>query len=238
MSRSQLFMVPHPVLEVKGSGSVYPVRRIYCVGRNYAAHAREMGGDPVREAPFFFTKPADAVVSGGGPMPYPRATSELHHEVELVLALGAGGSDLDPSQCRELIFGYGVGVDLTRRDLQSEAKAKGRPWDMAKGFDLSAPVSALVAASAVGHPRSGAVGLEVNGELRQSGDLADLIWSPEETLAHLSALVTLSAGDLVFTGTPAGVGPLQAGDSYRAWVTGVAELTGSLLPSHTPPPVL
>lgn len=237
MSRSQLFTVPRPVLDVEGSESAYPVRRIFCVGRNYAAHAREMGGDPVREAPFFFTKPADAVVPGGGPIPYPPATADLHHEVELVLALGRGGADVDPARCRELIFGYAVGLDLTRRDLQREAKAAGRPWDMAKGFDLSAPVSAVAPASAVGHPRTGAVGLEVNGEIRQVGDLADLIWSPEETLAHLSSLVTLSAGDLVFTGTPAGVGPLQPDDSFRAWIDGVGELTGALLPSIIPPPV-
>jgi fumarylpyruvate hydrolase len=217
-----------PALPILTSEALFPVRRIYCVGRNYAAHAAEMGGDPEREAPFFFAKPADAIVPGGGSIKYPSATSELHHEVELVVALGAGGVDVGPIACRDLIFGYAVGVDLTRRDLQKVAKASARPWDMAKGFDQSAPCSAIAKAEDVGHPREGAIGLEVNGQVRQLADLADLIWSPEETLSHLSRLVELSAGDLVFTGTPAGVGPLQPGDRFRAWIERIGEMSGSI----------
>lgn len=213
-----------------GLEALFPVHRIYCVGRNYASHAREMGGDPDREAPFFFAKPPDAVVPGGGDMPFPVATRDLHHEVELVVALGGGGEDLGTEDCRDLIYGYGVGVDLTRRDLQRDAKAGSRPWDMAKGFDRSAPCSPLVRVEEAGHPRSGAIGLSVNGELRQDADLADLIWSPEETLSHLSRLVELVPGDLVFTGTPAGVGTLLPGDGYLAWIEGVGELTGRVLP--------
>lgn len=230
MSQRHVFALSRPALGLRGSDSLFPVRRIFCVGRNYAAHAREMGGDPEREPPFFFTKPADAVVSGGGPIPYPPRTEDLHHEVELVMALGQGGQALAPSACRALIYAYGVGVDFTRRDLQRAAKAAGRPWDMAKGFDRSAPCSTLTTAADIGHPRKGQIGLEVNGEQRQSADISDLIWSPEETLAHLSELVTLAPGDLVFTGTPAGVGPLLPGDSYRAWIEGVGELYGEILP--------
>jgi len=222
--------VVRPALPVQGLTSLFPVRRIHCVGRNYASHAREMGGDPDREAPFFFSKPADAILPLGGDMPYPASTTELHHEVELVLALGAGGTSLEPNQCRDLIYGYAVGVDLTRRDLQRTAKADGRPWDMAKGFDRSAPSSAVARFTDVGHPRSGSIGLSVNDEVRQAADLADLVWSPEETLSHLSQLVELAAGDLVFTGTPAGVGPLIPGDRYRAWIEGVGELEGRVLP--------
>ena len=231
MSQRHVFAVAQPALGLRGSDSLFPVRRIFCVGRNYAAHAREMGGDPEREPPFFFTKPADAVVSGGGPIPYPPHTDDLHHEVELVVALGRGGRALTATACRGLIYAYGVGIDFTRRDLQRAAKASGRPWDMSKGFDRSAPCSPLATAVDIGHPRKGQIGLEVNGELRQSADISELIWSPEETLAHLSGLVTLATGDLVFTGTPAGVGPLLPGDSYRAWIEGVGELHGEILPS-------
>lgn len=220
---------PRPSLPVIGTGDRFPVRRIYCVGRNYADHAREMGGDPDREAPFFFTKPADAIQAGGGAFPYPPATSELHHEVELVVAVGRGGFALTPDQCRERIYGYAVGIDLTRRDMQAEAKELARPWDMAKGFDRSAPCSALARSGDIGHPRAGSIGLRVNGEPRQQGDLQDLIWSPEETLSHLSHLVSLAPGDLVFTGTPAGVGPLLPGDVYQAWVEGVGDLEGEIV---------
>ena len=224
-----------PTLPVVGLTALFPVRRVYCVGRNYASHAREMGGDPDRETPFFFSKPADAVLPMGGAMPYPASTHELHHEVELVLALVAGGANLEPERCRDLIYGYAVGVDLTRRRLQREAKAAGRPWDMAKGFDRSAPCSAVARFLDVGHPRSGAIGLSVNDEVRQAADLADLVWSPEETLSHLSRLVELAAGDLVFTGTPAGVGPLLPGDRYRAWIVGVGEVEGRVLPPMEQP---
>jgi fumarylpyruvate hydrolase len=192
-----------------------------------------MGGDPEREAPFFFTKPPDAIVPGGGGIEYPPATAELHHEVELVVALGGSGAFLTAEQARDLIFGYGVGLDLTRRDLQREAKASGRPWDMAKAFDGSAPCSALTRASESGELKGGSIGLSVNGQVRQEGDLADMIWSPEDTVAHLSHLVVLRAGDLVFTGTPEGVGPLVPGDVYHAWVEGLGELQGRILPPRS-----
>ncbi len=218
-----------PALTVRGVDLRFPVRRVYCVGRNYASHAREMGGDPSREAPFFFSKPPDAILSGGGDLPYPASTEELHHEVELVIGLAGGGSSLPPERCRELIYGYAVGVDLTRRDVQREAKRKGRPWDMAKGFDRSAPCSPLVRVADAGHPRTGSIGLAVNGAVRQEADLSDLLWSPEQALSHLSRWVHLAAGDLLFTGTPAGVGPLVPGDSYRAWIEGVGELGGKIL---------
>lgn len=196
---------------VEGGGD-FPVRRIYCVGRNYADHAREMGADPTREAPFFFSKPRDAL-TGAGAIPYPQATIDLHHEVELVLALGAGGADLTPEAAQACIWGAAVGIDLTRRDLQAEAKSKGRPWDTAKGFDASAPMGLIRKGPA---PQAGPITLSVNGQTRQSGDLSDMIWSCAEILSHLSALFELAPGDLVFTGTPAGVGPLHPGDRAEA----------------------
>jgi len=219
-----------PSLPVPGSDYLFPVRRVFCVGRNYASHATEMGGHPHQEPPFFFSKPADSIVPGGGEMIYPLSTAELHYEVELVVALAGGGSEIPPERCRSLIFGYAVGVDFTRRDLQREAKAHGRPWDMAKGFDQSAPCSPIVRVRDVGHPRTGPIRLAVNDELRQEADLADLIWTPEETLANLSRLVELAPGDLVFTGTPAGVGSVTPGDTYRAWIAGVGEVQGEILP--------
>lgn len=218
-----------PSLPVPGSDFLFPVRRVFCVGRNYAAHATEMGGHPHREPPFFFSKPADSIVPGGGEMIYPLSTAELHYEVELVVALAGGGSEIPPERCRNLIFGYAVGVDFTRRDLQREAKTHGRPWDMAKGFDRSAPCSPIATADTVGHPRAAPIHLAVNGEVRQAADIADLIWSPEETLAHLSRLVELVAGDLVFTGTPAGVGSISPGDMYRACVEGIGEVAGKIV---------
>ncbi len=219
-----------PFLPVQDSDLVFPVRRVYCVGRNYASHAVEMGGDPEREPPFFFTKPADAIMPGGGSMTYPLSTSDLHHEVELVVALVGGGSEISPDECRSLIFGYAVGVDFTRRDLQRTARDRARPWDMAKGFDQSAPCSPIVRAQDIGHPRAGSISLAVNGEVRQASDLSDLIWSPEEALANLSRLVELAPGDLVFTGTPAGVGSVLPGDTYRAWVQGIGEVRGEIVP--------
>lgn len=215
-----------PTLAVSGGGR-FPVRRVFCVGRNYAAHAREMGGDPSREPPMFFTKPADAAwsVEGEGEMPFPVRTGDLHHEVELAVALRAGGSDLDAGEVTGMIFGYGVALDLTRRDLQRVAKERRRPWDMAKGFDLSAPVGLLHPADQIGHPSAGRIWLEVDGELRQEGDLADQIWSVPELLAELSNYVTLRAGDLVLTGTPSGVGPIPEGGRVRAGILGVGELS-------------
>ena len=215
-------------LPIVGQPSAFPVRRVYCVGRNYAEHAREMGGDPDREPPFFFTKPADAIVPPGRTIPYPPATRELHHEVELVVAVGGSGTCIDPDEARKLIFGYAVGLDLTRRDLQRAAKAAARPWAMAKGFDCSAPCSAVAPVAAVGHLDRGRIELDVNGEQRQCSDLAHQIWSPEETLAHLSRLVSLAPGDLVFNGTPSGVAALEPGDQFVASIEGVTELRGSI----------
>jgi fumarylpyruvate hydrolase len=214
---------PLATLLVAGSAARFPVRRVYCIGRNYAAHAREMGHDPEREAPFFFLKPADAAFVPGADVPWPRRSGDVQPEVELVVALGAGGSDVDPARALDLVFGYGVGIDLTRRDLQAEAKRHGRPWAAAKAFDHSAPCSPLSAASAIGHPRRGRIWLEVNGERRQEGDLGDMIWGVGEALAQLSTLFALAAGDLLLTGTPQGVGPVAPGDRLRAGIDGVGE---------------
>ena len=216
-----------PALAVAGSDQRFPLRRVFCVGRNYAAHAREMGADPNREPPFFFTKPADAVVPASGTLPYPSSTRELHHEVELVVALKGGGTDIDPAQAMDLVWGYGVGLDLTRRDLQAVAKKDGRPWDMAKGFDASAPCSPLVPAERTGHPQAARIWLEVNGQLKQEGNLNEMIWPVPDVIAALSRLVALAPGDLIFTGTPAGVAALNPGDRVRGGVDGVAtfELT-------------
>lgn len=218
------FVIPPPAvpaLAVAGSDQVFPLRRVFCVGRNYAAHAREMGSDPNREPPFFFTKPADAVVPASGVVPYPPATRELHHEVELVVALKGGGTDIAPDAAMDLVWGYGVGLDLTRRDLQAVAKKDGRPWDMAKGFDASAPCSPLVPAERVGHPREARIWLEVNGQARQEGNLDEMIWPVADVIAALSRLVALAPGDLIFTGTPAGVDALRPGDKVRGGVDGV-----------------
>ncbi|MEO3433825.1 fumarylacetoacetate hydrolase family protein [Inquilinus sp. CAU 1745] len=215
-------------LPVVGSGDGFPVRRIFCVGRNYAAHAREMGHDPDREPPFFFTKPANAVVPSGATIPYPVRTSDLHYEIELVVALSKGGVDIGEANALDHVYGYGVGIDLTRRDLQGEAKKMGRPWDMGKGFDNSAPMTALTPASAIGHPAKGEIWLKVNGETRQKGDLAQQIWNVQETISYLSGLVTLYPGDLIMTGTPEGVGPVVAGDRLVGGIDGLSELTVSI----------
>lgn len=214
-----------PAVPVLGGG-LFPVRRVFCVARNYAAHAREMGGDPDREMPFFFTKPADAVlpVAAGavGEFPYALASREVHHEVELIVALGSGGVNLSPEAASACVWGYAVGLDMTRRDLQAEAKAKGRPWDIAKAFDASAPMSSIVPAA--GRVlQSGEIGLDINGVSTQRGDLADMIWSVPEVIAFFSRYYHLQAGDLIFTGTPEGVGPVAVGDHLRAWVAGVGE---------------
>jgi fumarylpyruvate hydrolase len=205
-----------PCVAISGSELRFPVRRIYCVGRNYAEHAREMGNDP-RESPFFFSKPADAVVASGSRLPFPVKTSDLHHEVELVIALRKGGANIGAAQASGLIFGYGVGIDLTRRDLQAEAKKAGRPWDMAKGFDHSAPVGALTRGLP---PAAGSISLTIDGNVRQQGDLSDMIWSVVEVIAALSTYVELAPGDLIFTGTPAGVGPIRRGQSVRGMIAG------------------
>jgi fumarylpyruvate hydrolase len=184
-----------------------------------------MGGDPTREDPFFFAKPADAIVANGATLPYPPATRNLHHEIELVVALKGGGANVPADKVMDLVYGYAVGLDMTRRDLQNAAKAGGKPWDMGKGFDRSAPVTAIQPAARIGHPSKGAIWVKVNGVVKQSGDLADMIWSVPETLSYLSGLVELAPGDLIFTGTPDGVGPVVAGDTLEGHVDGVGDLT-------------
>ena len=220
---------PKPSVPVRGQTGRFPVHRIYCVGRNYAEHAREMGLSVDRGEPVFFTKPPDAVLPGGGASPYPRATAELHHEVELVVALGpGGGGELEGEEALERVFGYAVGLDLTRRDRQRVARERGLPWDTAKAFDRSAPISAIVPASEWRPEPAHSVWLEVNGALRQSGRLGDMIFDVAEVVSALSRLFELSAGDLIFMGTPAGVGPLEPGDRYRAGVDGLATLEGEI----------
>jgi fumarylpyruvate hydrolase len=215
-------VIPAPTLvtiPVAGGGH-FPVRRIFCVGRNYAEHAREMGHDPDRELPFFFTKPADAVVTGDADMPYPTMTKDLHHEMELVVALGSGGSDIVETDAMSHVWGYACGLDMTRRDIQGEAKKAGRPWDMAKGFDQSAPLGLLVPAAGVDYEH-GLIELKVNGKIRQTSDLSKLIWSIPEVIAFLSKLVKLEAGDLIFSGTPEGVAACVRGDVLEGTVAGV-----------------
>jgi fumarylpyruvate hydrolase len=209
---------PRPAIPLAGTETLFPIRRILCVGRNYAAHRREMGGDE-RDPPFFFAKPGDAVVPGGGRVPYPSATTELHHEIELVIAIGGEGADLSPGAAAGLIYGYAVGVDLTRRDLQNSAKAKGQPWEAGKAFDSSAPISPIHRGAPP--PPEARVWLAVNGEVRQSGLIGDMIWSPAEIIAQASILWRLAPGDLIFTGTPEGVGPLAPGDRVTGGVDGV-----------------
>ena len=216
---------PQVTLPVAESSKVFPVGRIYCVGRNYAEHAREMGHDPEREPPFFFMKPADAIVAIGATIAYPQITNDLHHEIEMVVAIGKGGADIAVDKALDHVFGYGVGLDMTRRDVQGEAKKMGRPWEMGKAFDNSAPCSALKPVSMVGHPAKGAIWLKVNDKTTQKGDLSELIWNIPETIAYLSRLVTLRAGDLIYSGTPAGVGPVNRGDRLEGHVEGVGDLS-------------
>ena len=216
--------VPQASVEVVGTDDRFPVHRIYCVARNYAKHAREMGMDPDREPPFFFAKPADALVANGTPVPYPPRTANLHHELELVVAIGTGGRDIPLANALAHVYGYAVGLDLTRRDLQAAARDQGRPWDVAKGFDHSAPVSAIRPAAEIGHPGQGAIWLDVNGEARQRANLAEMIWSVPEIVAELSTYFELRPGDLVFTGTPEGVGPVRRGDSLVGGIDGLETL--------------
>ena len=210
-----------PSLAVQGSEACFPVRRIFCVGRNYAEHAREMGHDPDRDPPFFFTKPADALVASGATIPYPSMTADLHHEAELVVAIGHAGQDIAPANALSHVWGYAAGNDLTRRDLQAEAKQLRRPWDMAKGFDRSAVAGALRPVVA-GHALSGAIRCLVDGDIRQRADLADMIWGVPDIIATLSRFVGLQPGDLIFTGTPAGVGPILRGQTCVVEVDGLA----------------
>jgi fumarylpyruvate hydrolase len=226
------FLIPpaaQPSVEVVGTDARFPVHRVYCVGRNYAAHAREMGMDPEREPPLFFSKPADAVVANGTPVPYPPRTANLHHEIELVVAIGTGGRDIPLASALAHVFGYAVGNDLTRRDLQFAAREQGRPWDVSKGFDSSAPVSAIRPVADAGHVEGGSIWLEVNGEPRQRASLSEMIWSVPEIIAELSTYFELRPGDLIFTGTPEGVGPVRRGDSLVGGIDGLETLRTTIV---------
>jgi fumarylpyruvate hydrolase len=225
------YVVPPPAvvsLPIRGSEDRFPVRRIYCVGRNYAAHAVEMGHDPDREPPFFFQKNPDNLVLEGR-FPYPPRSRDVHHEIELVVALKEGGSDIAPEHALAHVYGYAVGIDMTRRDLQAEAKIMGRPWEVGKAFEHSALCGELVPARTIGHPDRGAIWLDVNGKRRQEGDLAQLIWKVPEVIAELSKLFTLAPGDLIMTGTPAGVGPVVRGDIMLGCIDGVGEIRGEVV---------
>jgi fumarylpyruvate hydrolase len=213
------------VLPVAGGADLFPVGRIFCVGRNYADHAREMGHDPSREPPFFFMKPATALLPTGRDFKFPPLSELVHHEMELVVALRKGGANVRVEDACEHVYGYAPGLDMTRRDLQEKAKKMGRPWEAGKAFDDSAPCGSIVPASEIGHPRKGAIWLEVNGERVQESDISQMIWSVPEIIAELSATFALRAGDLIFTGTPSGVGPVHRGDVLRGGVDRVGELT-------------
>lgn len=215
---------PQVSVAIRGTEARFPVRRVYCVGRNYEAHAREMGKDPARDLPFMFQKPADAVIPDGSLIPYPPGTTDFHYEIELVVAIGRGGRDIGIERANEHVFGYAAGIDLTRRDLQLAAREAGRPWEWGKAFDRSAPCAAIVPAAEIGHPSSGRIWLSVNGVLRQEADISQLIWSVPEVIAFVSASMALAPGDLIFTGTPAGVGPLVPGDVVSGGVDGVGTI--------------
>jgi fumarylpyruvate hydrolase len=215
---------PVVALPVAGSEDTFPVRRIWCVGRNYAAHAREMGSDPDREPPFFFAKPTDAIVQNGDPIPYPAGTRNLHHEIELVVAIGKAGSRIPVDQALDHVYGYAVGLDMTRRDLQNAAKDSGRPWEMGKSYDFSAPCSAIQPAARIGHPDKGAIWVKVNGTVKQSSDISNLIWNVAETISHLSQLIDLRPGDIIYTGTPEGVAAVVAGDVMEGHIDGVGDI--------------
>ncbi|EIC85182.1 fumarylacetoacetate hydrolase family protein [Serratia sp. M24T3] len=225
------FVIPAPEaasLAIDGQTARFPLRRVYCVGRNYSEHAREMGHDPDREPPFFFGKPADAVVPAQGEIPYPPLTADLHHEVELVVAISKGGKNIPAETALEHIWGYTVGVDLTRRDLQATAKKMGRPWDFAKGFDASAPTLPLIPVSKVGHPATGKIWLDINGVSRQVGDLSDQIWQVADVISYLSQAVELKPGDVIYTGTPSGVGAIQPGDTVSGGIEGIGKFSFTL----------
>ena len=211
-------------LPVRGTEDLFPVNRVYCVGRNYAAHTIEMGHDPTKEAPFFFQKNPDNILLQGNDFPYPGMSNDVHHEIELAVALKSGGDNISVGDAMNCVFGYGVALDMTRRDLQGEMKKLGRPWEIGKAFEKSAPCSGLVSADEIGHPVEGAVWLKVNGEIRQQGNLDQLIWKIPEMIAYLSELFTLHSGDLILTGTPSGVGPVQRGDQLHGHVAGVGDI--------------
>jgi fumarylpyruvate hydrolase len=212
------------VVPVRGTDAVFPVHRIYCVGRNYAAHTIEMGGDPNREEPFFFQKNPDNLLLGGADFPYPPKSNDVHHEIEMVVALGKGGKDILVDKALDCVYGYGVALDMTRRDLQGECKKAGRPWEIGKAFEHSAPCSDIVPASEIGHPTDGAIWLKVNGEIRQTGDLNHMIWKVPEMISYLSGLFELKPGDLILSGTPSGVGAVKKGDVLDGHVDGVGDL--------------
>ncbi len=212
---------PLPTLPIIGRSETFPVRRIFCVGRNYAEHSREMGGDPEREAPFFFSKPADALVQNNSTLSFPQATQNLHYEMELVLAIGKQGQNIGLSDANDHLFGYASGIDLTRRDLQAEAKEKGRPWDTAKGFDQSAPCTAITERLDIPDIEQARISLEINKDLKQNAKLSDMIWKPLEIICSLSNFYTLMPGDLVYTGTPAGVGQILPGDMLEGHIEGL-----------------
>jgi fumarylpyruvate hydrolase len=225
-SNSRFVIPPPPVcsVAVAGTDARFPVRRIICVGRNYAAHAREMGRDPEREPPFFFLKPADTVVDDGATVPYPPETNNFHYEIELVVAIGKGGVDIPVERALDHVFGYGVGIDLTRRDLQLQAREQGRPWDWGKGFDLSAPIAPLHPVSETGHPSSGRIWLAVNGAMKQDSDIAKLIWPVADIISIASRSMELRPGDLIMTGTPEGVGPVRRGEVMTGGIDGLGEI--------------
>ncbi len=228
---SYLFEPPEPVAAaIAGQATLFPVHRIYCVGRNYAAHAREMGDDPSRDPPFFFMKPADALIPSGRTIAYPQNTANLHYEIEMVIAIGKGGMDIAAAEALDHVFGYAVGIDLTRRDRQFEARDKGRPWDIGKGFDNAAPMAPIHPAATVGHPDKGRIWLSVNGEVRQDADVSQLIWSVPEIIAILSQSWDLRPGDLIFTGTPDKVGPITKGDRVVGGVDGLGEVALTIAP--------
>jgi fumarylpyruvate hydrolase len=221
------YVLPPPSVSsvaVAGEDARFPVRRIFCVGRNYAAHAREMGRDPDREPPFFFLKPADTVVDNGATVPYPPETSNFQYEIELIVAIGKGGFNIPPEKALDHVFGYGVGIDLTRRDLQLQARELGRPWDWGKGFDLSAPIAPLRQVEDVGHPAKGRIWLAVNGQVKQDSDIAKLIWPIPDVISIASRSMELRPGDLIMTGTPEGVGPIQRGETITGGVDGIGEI--------------
>jgi len=224
------FLFDHEVscVSVANDEGLFPVHRIYCVGKNYAEHTREMGGDPAKDTPCFFSKPPDSVVPDSTVIPFPGSTENLHYEVELVVAIGKEAQNISPEDALDVVYGYAVGIDLTRRDLQNEAKAAGRPWEIAKGFDFSAPISAIHQVSEIGHPKSASIKLSVNGELRQDGNIDDMVWNVAEIISELSKYFKLQAGDLIFTGTPSGVGKLSEGDKIEARIEGIDKLSVSL----------
>ena len=227
------FVIPPPpqaALAIAGSDQLFPVRRIWCVGRNYLEHIKEMGQDE-REPPFFFSKPADAIAPDGATVPYPSLTKDLHHEVELVVALKGGGRFLKAATANDLIWGYGVGIDLTRRDLQIASRDIKRPWEIGKAFDSSAPCGPLTPASRIGHPAKGRITLKCNGQVRQDGDLAQMIWNVPEVIEKLSEMVALAAGDIIMTGTPSGVAATVPGDKLECEVEGVGKLTVTMGPA-------